>query len=75
MPVLICSTKYSGCGFVGENHEFLYRGEHIVLCPSCHEDHTFQLTDENIVSLTNEDNQDEAYKMLHPDKNPHDDDI
>lgn len=66
MSVLICSTIYDGCGYVGEGHMFDGNGDFII-CPSCHDDHAFQLTDENFDRLVNDSNRDEAREMLDRD--------
>ncbi len=63
--VLICSTTYGGCGFVGRPEDFDgLAGEDLVLCPECGEDNCFQITRENIGNLTNEENYDKAHRML-----------
>jgi hypothetical protein len=56
MSVLICSTKYEGCGYVGYDESFIWATLDITLCPLCGKDHIFQITRENIDSLTNIDN-------------------
>ena len=67
MSVLICSTKYGGCGHVGDASEWTnadHTGDWII-CPKCLEDHAFQITEENIHSLTNNDNFAKALKLLY----------
>lgn len=61
--VLICTTKYHGCGFVGKASKFGGDGD-FVICPVCGEDHAFQVIDNNIQELTNEDNYEIARKLL-----------
>ena len=61
--VLICSTTYGGCGFIGKNNEFNGDADFII-CPVCNEDHAFQLVEYNIQKLTNQDNYDAARKLL-----------
>lgn len=68
MSVLICSTTYGGCGFIGKGEEFFGRGQGVVVCPVCREDHNFQITEENIVDLTNDDNYEKARQMLSEEK-------
>jgi hypothetical protein len=64
MSILICSTKYGGCGYVGENHTFKLKVNH-AFCPQCYGDHcVFQLSDENFERLVDEFNRDKARKML-----------
>ena len=65
MSILICSTTYGGCGYVGDGSTFLQSGiEDFVPCSECGEDYAFQLTDENINRLTNEENKKEAKSLL-----------
>ncbi len=61
--VLICSTVYGGCGFVGKSNEFGGDGD-FVICPICEEDHAFQIIEDNIQRLTNEDNYVIARELL-----------
>lgn len=63
MSVLICSTKYDGCGYIGEGRAFGMKWDRVI-CPQCHQDHAFQLTDENFERLVDESNRDKARKML-----------
>lgn len=49
MAILVCSTVYGGCGFIGEG--FRHVGEHHVFCPECNKDHVFQVTTENLNGL------------------------
>lgn len=56
MSILVCSTKYGGCGYIGYAESFIWATDDITICPSCGEDHTFQITRENIDSLTNDNN-------------------
>ncbi len=68
MSILICSTKYGGCGFIGHGQcEFRGDGDY-VFCPQCGEDHAFELTNENLDSLTNEKNRELARKLINNDK-------
>ena len=62
--VMICSATYGGCGYVGPANKFRSIGGDTVLCPNCNEDHTFQLTEENIDRLTNENNGVDAHILL-----------
>jgi uncharacterized protein YbaR (Trm112 family) len=78
MTILICSTTYEGCGFIGDPSEWRQigakpqgddeLGEDIVICPQCREDHCFQLTAENLASLTNNKNRELAEKLLRKDE-------
>jgi len=63
MSILICSTKYGGCGFVGKNTEFGGDGDYVI-CPKCIEDHAFQLIEKNFDSLVNGENYKLARKLL-----------
>ena len=68
MSIFICSTTYGGCGFIGDGQaEFGGDGD-FVYCPRCGEDHAFQLTEENIGSLTNEKNRELGEKLLKNDE-------
>lgn len=77
MTILICSTTYGGCGFIGDPSEWRQIGaepqgddpigEDFVVCPSCNEDHCFGLTEENLVSLTSDRNRELAQKLLRND--------
>ena len=64
--ILICSTKYGGCGHIGQSEQFSNASGDgdVVLCPQCFEDHTFGLSWEKLHSLTNLDNFAEARKAL-----------
>ena len=66
MSVLICSTRYSGCGYVGHGHEWKSEEYHedFIMCPICNDDHAFQLSDDNFNSLTNPSNKDKARVLL-----------
>ncbi len=63
MSVLICSTKFGGCGYVGLNTDF-YHDDTFSCCPSCRDDHCFEVTVQNIGSLTDDENRPEAEKLL-----------
>ena len=68
MFILICSTTYGGCGFIGSGqYDFDSDGD-TVICHSCGEDHAFQVTEENMVSLTNEHNRELARLLITNDK-------
>ncbi len=67
--VLICSTKYGGCGYVGSpgnwdtlegNNEF----ECLEICKVCGEDHMFQLINDNFDSLVGDSNKKRARELL-----------
>lgn len=64
MSILICSTKYGGCGYIGYAESFIWEAADITICPACLEDHTFQITRENIDSLTDKDNHRLANTLL-----------
>jgi len=67
MSILVCSTKYDGCGYVGESTEWGDWGpeyEDVLVCPICRDDHAFQITRENIESLTDSANVSKAQNML-----------
>lgn len=64
MSILICSTTYGGCGFIG-NGQLEFKGDaDYVECPQCGEDHAFQLTRENYRDLTHKNNRDLAWLLL-----------
>lgn len=70
MSILICSTKYGGCGHVGKASEWKnadHTGDWII-CPECCEDHAFQVTKENIRSVTDENNFERAMDLLAKDQ-------
>lgn len=69
MSVLICSTVYGGCGYVGNGTTFKDGGEDLVLCPTCDEDHAFQLTKSNLDDLTSDTNREKALSMLKDEEN------
>ena len=66
MSILICSTEYDGCGHVGHGGEWrLAPGtEDYQMCPVCSQDHMFQITQNNLVSLTNTSNREYATLLL-----------
>lgn len=76
MPILICSSTYSGCGFVGHTDEFTselvgdglqgFDGD-IIHCPQCDEDFCFEITAENLDSLTNDGNRELTRKLTNND--------
>jgi hypothetical protein len=66
MSILICSTTYGGCGTFRSSEQFGGNGDYVI-CPTCGEDHAFQLTDENFDSLTNEHNRTKARELLDAD--------
>lgn len=66
MGILICSTTYGGCGRVDKAGHFGGTGEYVI-CPSCGEDHAFQLNDENFCALTSEKNRAKARALLDED--------
>jgi hypothetical protein len=63
MSILICSTIYGGCGYVGKSDRFGGNGDYVI-CPGCSEDHCFQLTDANFNFLTNDQNRENVRKLL-----------
>lgn len=76
MSIWICSTTDGGCGFIGHYSEFEVETNSSidwdcawdeVNCPSCSEDHCFQITKENLVELTNEVNRVLAEQLLKSD--------
>ena len=68
MAILVCSPTIGGCGFIGKANEFRKDGTWIY-CPKCHEDHTFQVTPENILDVTkDEDSQKKAFELLASDQ-------
>ncbi len=74
MSLLICSTSYDGCGFIGHSDEFVKSGESLMdrhiddadltICPECNKDHVFGLTLDNFASLTDESNRELAERIL-----------
>jgi len=65
MSVLICSTIYGGCGYVGSNRDFSSSDDgDFVFCPACGEDHAFQILKQNINGLTNENNYEKAKELM-----------
>lgn len=66
MSVFICSTKYGGCGYIGDAWEWedAYGDGLWMMCPQCFEDHAFFLTEDNISSLTNQKNLAKAKELL-----------
>lgn len=67
MSILICSTTYGGCGFIGNGQREFTGDDNFVWCTRCGEDYAFQLTEENVDSLTNDGNRDLAKKLLNCD--------
>lgn len=55
MSVLVCSSQYGGCGYVGVGKDWktldVTEDDCYFLCPKCGEDHAIQVTDENISRL------------------------
>lgn len=77
MSLLICSTRYNGCGYIGSNEEWIgvdtitddidgiiVDGSDIILCPRCGQDHAFALTPENYIELTDNNNCRETERRL-----------
>lgn len=70
--ILICSMRYGGCGYIASNEQFISGDQegNIIICPQCTEYHIFQLTKENLISLTNDNNFELAQAMLDPNSEP-----
>ena len=68
MSILICSTIYGGCGHIGHSSEWRGIGDDVLECPSCREDHCFQLITDNLISLTNDENRELGEKLLNNDR-------
>lgn len=65
MSIFVCSSV-TGCGYVGNSKEWadMFHDGHNRACPRCHEDHFFQVTQENIMSVTNEHNRARAMSLM-----------
>lgn len=77
MNLLICSTRYGGCGHIGNSEDWkrvdtgtddingiIVDGLDVILCPKCQQDHALALIPENYIELTDNNNCREAEKRL-----------